>query len=348
MTTIGQTFSSRKKPKINVSEHSKLAGPGDQIKEEYRAFCRKEASLPLFAQDWWLDAAVGPKGWNVALIKKNVEVVASMPYILRNRYGMRLLTQPALTPVLGPWLRPCDGNVAKKLSYEHELMQALIDQLPPFDHFAQTWHPCHKNWQPFYWNGFQQTTYYTHILSNLSDMKKLWEGLDPNVRRIVSKAQREKNLIVRGDFGIDTILELNRKTFERQGLVPPFPDEFARRLDKACVERGCRKLIVVVDSDGIPHAGYYFVWDQQSAYGLLAGADPSYRKSGAASLCLWETIVQAASVSRQYNFCGSMIESVATFMRNFGAEHVPYFHISKTPSRLLNIRKSILSLVEAK
>lgn len=348
MTTIGPTFSSNKKPKINVSERPKSADAEDSIKEEYRDFCRKETSLPLFAQDWWLDAAVGPTEWNVALIKKNAVVVASMPYILRNRYGMRLLTQPALTPILGPWLRPCDGNASKKLSYETELMQSLIDQLPPFDHFAQTWHPCHKNWQPFYWNGFQQTTYYTNILSNLSDIQKIWEGLSPDVRRIVNKAEKEKHLIVRDDFGIDTLLELNRKTFKRQGLTPPFPDELVRRLDTACLERGCRKLLVAVDSNGIPHAGYYFVWDQQSAYGLLAGSDPAYRQSGAASLCLWTTIVQAASVSRQYNFCGSMIESVATFMRNFGAEHVPYFHISKTPSRLLNIRKIILALVEAK
>lgn len=323
------------------------AGAGEAMKDEYRAFCREEASLPLFARDWWLDAAVGPKGWNVALVKKGTAIVASMPYVLCNRYGMRVVTQPALTPNLGPWLRPCDGNASKRLSSENELMQGLIDQLPNFDHFAQTWHPNLKNWQPFYWNGFRQTTYYTHILRNLSDTPKLWAGLDPNVRRIVSRARNEKHLIVRDDLGVDTILELNRKTFNRQGLTPPFSDEFFKRLDTACVERGCRKLIVVANSDGIPHAGHYFVWDDQSVYGLLAGADPAYRQSGAASLSLWSTIEHTAGVARQYNFCGSMIESVAKFMHNFGGEQVPYFHVSKTPSRLLTIRKGILALVAA-
>jgi hypothetical protein len=315
---------------------------------EYRAFCREEASLPLFSQDWWLDAAVGPKGWDVAVVKKGRLIVAAMPYVLRNRLGMHLVTQPALTPILGPWLRPCDGKVATKLSNDNERMQALIDQLPPFDHFAQTWHPCLKNWQPFYWNGFRQTTYYTYIFPDLSDTQKLWAALDIDVRSIVRKAQKEKHLFVRDDLEIDTLLELNRKTFKRQGLTPPFSDEYVRRLDTACLERGCRKLIVVVDSDGIPHAGYYFVWDQQSAYGLIAGADPDYRQSGATSLCLWSTILRAADVTRQYNICGSMIKPVAAFMRKFGGEHVPYFHVSKTPSRLLKIREGILALVKAK
>jgi lipid II:glycine glycyltransferase (peptidoglycan interpeptide bridge formation enzyme) len=268
-----------------------------------------------------------------------------MPYVLLSRYGMKAVTQPTLTPVLGPWLRQAGDTLAAQLSSEKELMQALIDQLPPFDHFAQTWHPSITNWQPFYWNGFRQSTYYTYVLTDLSDPEKLFAGLDKKARRAVTRAEKEHKLQIRDDLPLDVILELNRKTFARQGLAPPYPDEFVQRLDAACLERGCRKMAVAVDPDGIPHAGCYMVWDEHSAYGLISGTDPAYRRSEANTFCVWSTILYAAGVTRQYNFNGSMIEPVESYLRMFGGDHVPYFHVSKTPSRLLTMRQGLLSML---
>lgn len=348
MTTAATKEALLEVEQSQLTEEAEPRESAGSPKDEYRAFCQQEASLHMFARDWWLDAAVGPEGWDVALVKKNGVVVAAMPYVLRRRLGMQILTQPALTPILGPWLHQLEGKPSVQFSNERELMQALIDQLPPFDHFAQTWDSRLWNWQPFFWNGFRQTTYYSFILPDLSDREKLWTGLDGKVRRLLSKLERENRLQVRDDLPIDVLLELNHKTFERQGLASSFADELAYRLDAACQKRGCCKVIIVMDEAGVPHAGYYFVWDQHSAYGLIAGMDPAYRQSGANSLCLWATILHAAGVTREYNFCGSMIEPVAAFMRSFGGTPTPYFHISKTPSRLLMVRQTMLSLIGKK
>jgi hypothetical protein len=329
-------------------EQAQLAGSVASPKDEYRAFCGQERSLHLFARDWWLDAAVGPDGWDVAFVKKSDRIVASMPYVRRSRYGMKLVTQPALTPILGPWLHQVGGKPAAQLSNDRELMQALIDQLPPFDHFAQAWHPSISNWQPFFWNGFQQSTYYTYVLPDLTNIEKLWAGLEGAMRRSITRAEKHFQLQVRDDLPLDTLLELNRKTFERQGLQAPYSDEFVRRLDAACQERGCGKALVAVNPDGVPYAGNYYVWDEHSAYGLFAGTDPAYRESAGNALCVWTSIRHAAGVTRQYNFCGSMIEPISIFLRAFGGEHVPYFHVSKTPSRLLTMRQGLLSLIGKK
>jgi hypothetical protein len=302
----------------------------------------------LFSRDWWLDAAVGPQGWDVVVVKKGNAIIASMPYVRRTRYTMRVVTQPALTPILGPWLHELEGKPATRLSTENELMQLLIDQLPPFDHFSQTWHSTRRNWQPFYWNGFEQTTYYTYILPDLSDSEKLWAGLDSKVRRNIMKADKEHRLQVRHDLPLDVLLKLNRKTFKRQGLLPPYTDEFVRRLDAACLERNRRKLLVAVDPHGVPLSGEYLVWDDECAYNLISGTNPTFRHTGANSFCLWEMIRQAASVTHQYNFCGSMIRSVESYLRGFGGEHVPYSRISKTPSPLLSLRQGFLSHIGAK
>jgi hypothetical protein len=317
-------------------------------KNEYREFCREEIAIPLFSRDWWLDATVGEDGWDVAVVKNKGEIIASMPYVLRSRYGMTAVTQPPLTPMLGPWLRPRGARAAARISHEKETMQALIDQLPAFDHFSQTWHSSVQNWQPFYWNGFKQTTFYSYVLPDLSDTGKLWDGLDTKMRRSIKTARIGYHLQVRDDLPLDDLLVLNRLTFERQGLSPPYPDAFVRRLDAACVEHGCRKLLIAVDPDGVQHAGNYIVWDEHSAYGLMTAANPALRESDASSLCMWASIEHAAGVTRQYNFWGSMIEPIERYMRNFGGTQVPYFHLSKTRSRLLRLRQGLLSLTEKK
>ena len=344
MTTIPPKTPQSEVKQPRLKELAQATDDNASPKDSYRQFCAQTPSLPLFSRDWWLDAAAGPDGWDVALVKKGSEVLAAMPYVIRRRYGMKIVTQPALTPVLGPWLRPTGGRQAAQLSNDKEVMQALIDQLPRFDHFAQTWHPGVRNWQPFFWNGFRQTTYYTFVLPELTDTDKLWTGFEGKTRRAITKARKQYQLQVRTDVPLDLLLDLNRKTFARQGLPPPYPDDFVRRLDAACRPRGCSKVFCAIAPDGTAHAACYIVWDEHSAYGLISGTDPAYRGSDGNSLCLWESLRHAAGVTRQYNFCGSMIEPFENYLRGFGGTHVPYFHISKTPSRLLTLRQGLLSL----
>ncbi|MEN3363186.1 MAG: hypothetical protein V7606_460 [Burkholderiales bacterium] len=314
------------------------------VKDIYREFCGGEPSIPIFSRDWWLDATAGPDGWNVAVVLKDGRVMAAMPYVYRRRYGMRVLSQPPLTQTLGPWIGPTVGKPGTRLANEKELMQELIEQLPPFDYFAQNWHYSRTNWLPFFWNGFQQTTRYTYVLHELGDTEKLWAGFDTAARADCKKASGRFGLRIRDDLPLDTFLELNRMTFARQGMPVPYSDAFVRRLDAACVERGCRALFIAEDPEGRYHAGNYIVWDEDTAYGLMNGADPVLRNSGAASLCMWESIKHAAKVTQRFNFEGSMIEPIERFFRGFGPVQVPYHRISKTPSAVLRVREALLSV----
>lgn len=311
----------------------------------YREFSSKEPSLPIFSRGWWLDATAGPANWDVAMVSKGGQILATMPYVARKRFGARVVSQPPLTQKLGPWFRQGTGKQATRLAKEKEFMQALIDQLPPFDHFSQNWHYAQTNWLPFCWNGFQQTTRYTYVLQELGDIDTLWAGFDNSTRAECKKAAERYRLTVRDDLPLDVFLHLNRMTFERQGLVVPYSDDFVRGLDAACAERGCRKFFIAVDHDGKPHAGNYIVWDENSSYGLMNGSDPALRNSGAVSLCMWEVIKYASKVTKRFDFAGSMLEPIERFFRGFGATQVPYSSITKTPSRLLRMRQGFLAVV---
>lgn len=316
-------------------------------KETYRELSRREPSIPIFSRDWWLDAAAGPDAWDVSLVKRDNQVLAAMPYVSRRRHGMIALSHPPLTPRLGPWFRTIDANPTKKLANEKELMQELIDQVPAFDYFNQNWHYDYTNWLPFSWNGFRQTTFYTYVLAELGDTEKLWSNLQHKIRTQIKKASNRFKLSVRDDLPLDDLLSLNRMTFQRQGIGVPYSDAYVRRLDDACAKHGCRKFFIAVDPEGRHHAGTYIVWDENSSYGLINGANPELRHSQATSLCVWESIKHASQVTQRYDFEGSMREPLEQFFRAFGATQVPYFNISKTPSRLLRIREGLQSVIRS-
>jgi lipid II:glycine glycyltransferase (peptidoglycan interpeptide bridge formation enzyme) len=316
-------------------------------KAAYRLLCLEERSLPIFFQAWWLDATCGVQGWNAALAMKGSEIHAALPYQCRRRNGFRVLTQPALTPFLGPWLREAASRGGRD-GRQKELMAALMASLPTHDHYTQSWGPDVTNWLPFYWAGYQQTTRYTYVMNDLSDEKSLWKGMRDNIRSDIKKASNRFGLQVDADASPDEFLRLNDLTFARQGKRRSYSNEYVSRIDQACEARECRRIFVARDGEGRAHAGVYIVWDADSAYYLMGGSDPALRNSGAMSLCMWEAIRFASRVTRRFDFEGSMIEPIERYFRAFGSEQVSHLQVSKTPSRSLAVLLKLKSFLGEK
>ena len=280
-----------------------------------------------FEQPWWLEA-VAPGQWGAAVVERQGEVIARLPYIRKRKLGLTVLTQPPLTRFVGPWLRPSEGKYGTRLGLERELMGELIEQLPPYDVYRGNFAPAVTNWLPFYWAGFDATVRYTYRLDDLSDPDRLWAEVGGNVRSRVRRAA--KDVEIRTDGCLDEVLRINRMVFERQGLCPPFSDELAHRLDAACRSRGARQIVAAHDGEGRVRSALYLVRDATTTYLLYGGTDPDFRSSGVNSLVVWEAIRRACEESRQFDFLGSMIESVERVNRAFGARQVPYFLVSRT------------------
>jgi hypothetical protein len=108
-----------------------------------------------------------------------------------------------------------------------------------------------------------------------------------------------------------------------------------RRIYEACEKQGSGQAFFAVDRQDRVHAALYLVWDGRAAYYLLGGGDPKLRNSGAHSLIMWEAIKHAATVSKTFDFEGSMVEPVERFFRAFGARQKPYHQITRINSRWL-------------
>jgi hypothetical protein len=281
-------------------------------------------SYCLFQEPWWLEA-VAPGAWRSLEVARGTQVVARMPIVLQHKYGFTLIRQPPLTPTLGPWIDLSSASIVKRMAEEKRLLNDLIDQLPKWDYFQASFNHRVTNWLPFYWRGFKQTTRYTYILDDLSDKRRIWVGLEGNVRTRIQNA--EKRLSIRTDLSIDDLLDVVELTFSRQGRKLPHSRELVRRIDGACTAHNARRLLFAQDSDGRIHAGLYLVTDADYAYVLLHGADPQLRNSGAQRLLLWEAIKLASEMNLKFDFEGSMIEPIEQVFRGFGAVRVPYLHV---------------------
>ena len=289
-----------------------------------------EAST-IFEQPWWLDA-VAPNAWDAVQVSRGDKVVARLAYVAKKKRGLTALSMPPLTLTLGPWLAPSTAKYANQLSQQKELMTSLIEQLPPCDYFSQYFHHSVTNWLPFYWKGFNQTTRYTYVIEALDDLERVWSHFSKKLRWEIRKAQ--KQLVVRTDLDIERFLDINALSFKRQGLDVPYSREVVRRLDAACSKRQARRMFFAEDARGRIHAVRYIVWDGNSTYSLMGGADPELRNSGAESLLMWEAIRFAATVTDMFDFAGSMIESVERFNRAFGGVQTPYFHVTRFSRRM--------------
>lgn len=294
----------------------------------------------IFEQPWWLDA-VAPGQWSVVEIQKDGETIARLPYVRTKRLGFPLLGMPDYTQTLGYWIEDTSAKNARKYAREKDLISELIEKLPRHCSVDLALdHTCDYLF-PFKWNGFDLKMAYSYRIEDIRDIDMVWNGLAENIRGYIRKALR--TVTIEDNHSIDDIILMQSKTFNRQGRKHKNNDDLLRSLDAALIAHDARKLLCAVDTEHRIHAAAYFVYDSNCCYYLIGGGDPELRNSGAASLLVWEGIKFASTVSKSFDFEGSMIEPIERFFRAFGGVPTPYWRVTK-----LNVPLSIADYMKPK
>jgi hypothetical protein len=305
-------------------------------KEKYIEFCKQE-HIPIYSQYWWLDTLCGKNNWDVLLYEKGGEIWASMPYYMKKKYGFISLTMPKFTQHIGPYIKyPKNQKYPKKLSLEKEIMNYFINELPKFDSFIQNFHYDITNWLPFHWKNFTQTTNYTYVIEDFTNIN---ENFSKANKRLFKKGI--DNIKIIDDLSVEEFYEICKLTYQRQNLKISYSLEIIKKIFETCNKRKCGKALFAVDDNNNIHSVSYIIWDNYYIYSIIGGGDPKLRNSGAKNLIFFEEMKLAQEKNIGLNFEGSMIENIETFYRSFGATQKPYFNISKTNSKLLKIRSCI-------
>jgi hypothetical protein len=310
-------------------------------KQKYTEFAQKE-NLPIFMQPFWLDSVCEDgMEWDVILYEKGGEIWGSFVYAIKKKYSFALITMPKLTQILGPYIKyPKNQKYYKKLSWEKEVMNYFIDNLPEFDYFNMNFHYSITNWLPFYWKGFDQTTRYTYVIENSFTIEELSKNFETDIRRRRRKAEKLGVKIYESN-DLKKFYELNEMTFKRQGLNIPYSYEFIKNIHYN-VKQNIKILFAEYNNKII--AANCLIFDEKSVYYLMGGIHPEYKELGGMDLIQYESIKFALDNNLKYDFEGSMIESIEKYFRSFGAIQKPYFKITKINSKLFRIKNCLRNI----
>lgn len=303
-------------------------------KEEYLKVAI-ETELPIFYQPWWLDTVYGQENWDGIVIDDRQEIRAIMPYSLKQKMGVKLLMMPFYTPYQGPLLfQNSTGKRHKRYFEEERILHEIVESMPRFSRFQLNFHPSITNGLPFYWKGFTINLGYTYILNEIKNKDTLFSGFRSNIKRNIRKAEKNLKLEINNP---EALFQAFEWTYARQSKRVPGLD-IMKEIVVTSVERGVGKVFSAYDKSENLHASVFIVWDNQSAYYLIGGSHPTYRKSGAMPFLMWRAICSVSHLVNSFDFEGSMVQPIEHFFKGFGAERVPYLRLQKYNNILIRLK----------
>jgi lipid II:glycine glycyltransferase (peptidoglycan interpeptide bridge formation enzyme) len=304
--------------------------------EKYKEFCRQEEKICLFSQDWWLDAVCDKGKWDVALVEKNGEIVASMPYYIKKRAIFTTITQPILTKRMGPYIKyPQEMKHSSILSWDKKIMAELIEQLPKVDTFKQSFDYSITNLLPFYWKGYSLSIRYSYNIDNLSNTDELFRRFSSSTKREIRNAIKNKIEIIDSN-DVDKFYEINKITYQRQNIPIPYSLKLIKKIYREAEKRNAVVMKFAVKDD-IVYSVRLLFYDNKSLYGIAGSSNRNIKLYGSEHLLDWETIKLASKKGLSFDFNGSMLEGVESRIRSFGTTQKSYPLITKTNSTFLKI-----------
>lgn len=295
----------------------------------YEKFCTK-TYIPIFSQPWWLDAVCGKDNWGVHVLEKSGQLLGAMPYYVENRNGYEIITKAHHSQNNGILINYQQNmKYVAMLDRQEEVVNEMCDYIESLgvDKYEQQYHYSFTNYLPFKWRDYSAMIRYTYVIDDTSDMEKICSNFKYIVRNQIKKA--EKIVTIKEGMEIDKFYEINKLSYDRQGIEVPFSLKLLSRIEECCVAHDCRKILYAQDEEGNIHSVAYLVWDAQALYFLINGIDMDFTWSQSNSLLIRESIRVAHDLGRKFDFEGSVLQPIEHIFRGFGAEQKMYFRIYK-------------------
>lgn len=301
--------------------------------ELYRDFCRR-VDVPLFANDYWLDA-VCPGEWGVFLVRKGDRVVAALPYHEVHRFGLRFMLQPVFTQFLGPQVdySGIKEDEYSRRSFFRECVENILDMIDKknFAYCQIAMHRSVTDWLPFYWRGFRSSLRYTYVIEDISSYEKVAGAYHASKRTHLNRAAKN-GLTPYYDMTLEDFYQFHKKYIEDRGghLSYHFPvlSEIYRIMSD---KKQCR-IIAVRGENGELQSAVFVVWDSRCAYQLTSCTDSRYRSTGGSTLVVDEAVRFCSEKVRCYDFEGSMIHNVEQSYSKYGSSQKPYIYLERYSS----------------
>lgn len=282
----------------------------------------------LFEKKWWLDI-VAKNEWYDIIIKDGNEIVARMPIYLKNK----ILCNPIYTQTFGIWLSEKvkikrQGN--SHLSLQKEIINEIINKMPNNKGINIVLDNSFKYVLPFRWKGFNINPTFSYRISNFNEINDIDKFFSNNILRDIKKSKKYLNIEYYSK-NYEEFIELQNYSYKRQNRKNPINNSFTYNVIKNTIESGHGNLMFARDEKMRAHAGCFFVYDDAVCYLLLSGQNTEFGIEGAVKNLIYEGIKYSKTISKSFDFEGSMVEGIEQIYRRFGGDQIINWNIVKQP-----------------
>lgn len=296
-------------------------------KDDYKQL---DNQLPIFFKSWWLDAVCEGGEWLAESYGENGVPQSVFVCFVKRKYGLRYIVMPPLTQFLGEY-----SFAANSLTDNKKASNFYVEHLPRTAFAAINMSHTFKYWTPYHWRGFSQTTRYSFVINDLNDIDAVFSKFDDSKKRNIRKAS--KLLTISKKMTGEEFYGFFEDELRAKNQQVSFSRTMFLKLYDACVANNAGQILQAVDSEGVTYGALFVVWDDNAMYALTYSFPDKYRASGVGDFLMYNAIKLAATVTKSFDFEGSMLEGVEESYRRFGSEPSEYYQISKINCPLLRI-----------
>ncbi len=304
---------------------------------DYCKLIELENKLPVFFHYDWLNIICGTDNWNVIYFEEKGEIIGVFTYYLsENRINM-----PKLAVFMGGFLLENNQkNNYKKITAELQFQEQIIKQLPEFKSFNQRWHYSFQNHIKLIHAHFQQTSKITYLLENIKNHTLCWDNLKSGLKSDIKRA--EKKLLIKHQIDHQDFYTLLNDTFKKNNETIPFSFEKLNDIVNYVTKNNKGKVFSSYTHEGELTNSILVIWDHETAYYLLSASEQKHKSLGGNSLLIWHSIKYVSEFVNKYDFEGSMLPGVESYVRAFGGKQVFFNELWKSNNPIKKFIKKIL------
>ncbi|MEO7175526.1 MAG: hypothetical protein ABIV51_06690 [Saprospiraceae bacterium] len=281
-------------------------------------------------QPWYLDI-MAPDQWDVVLhFDKEEQLDGIHTFCIQKKWNSTLILPIPLIPYSGIWYKYPSGGTLKantQLSFRHDMMVSLMDQLPVASIAIQNLRPMQTDILPLMWKKWKHQVRFTFYLDTRAGKEQLLANIKSSLRNEIRSA--EKKLYIKFNEDLPSAVGLFQQKLRDKRAYFSHSDEKLLKLVQNCIERNQGTIINTYQANTDLVASTFFVWDSEQVYYMLSGNSDAKMEKGANALLIWQGIQLAADKSLGFNFEGGMSKGIGQYFAGFGAQTQPYLQINR-------------------
>jgi hypothetical protein len=194
--------------------------------------------------------------------------------------------------------------------------------------------------RPFLARGWQASVSYTYVVP-LDDIAGQWARVDPNLRRLIARCERE-GVTYREDDDFGALYRLHEETHRRKGAPLYLPERDFTKYFEEVRSAGLARVAHAVLGGRIIASQLMLTGTHPVAHTVCAGADEQHLRLGASAFLRWQSCVALARDGYTANdLTDAGLNSVTHFKSQLGGVLTPTLTLWRARSRGYRLESAV-------